>query len=185
VNKNNRILVMDDDADVLATFRYFLGASEPLSEAVSAIDALLGAVPATDEQPLRLADFEVTTADQGRLGVDLAAKAVAEECSFALAFIDMRMPPGWNGLVTAKKLREVDPNIYVVFVTAFADHTAADIYRELNHNVLLLKKPFNQEEIALMAATLCGSWNANNERRRSELRLHHALQQFMASKSQG
>ncbi len=183
MDKNNRILVMDDDEDVLATFRYFLGANEPVSEAVSAIDALLGAAPVDSSKQLQLADFDVTTADQGQLGVELATKAVAEELPFALAFIDMRMPPGWNGLTTAKKLREVDPDIYIVFVTAFADHSAADIYHELNHNVLLLKKPFNQEEIALMASTLCGSWNTNNERRRSELRLHHALQQFMASKN--
>lgn len=72
--------------------------------------------------------------------------------------MDMRMPPGWDGLATAKALRHLDPNIYVVIVSAYSDHSVDDIHNALEYDTLFLRKPFMSEEIYQMARNLAQGW---------------------------
>lgn len=175
---NKRVLIIDDEDSVLATYRLYLGIQADKGEGLDDLDRLLA-----DVNPVAVDDiedgFELTLARQGEEGVALVEQGLQKGEQFAIAFIDMRMPPGMDGVETARAIRALDPDIYIVFVTAFNDHSAAEIHHTLRNNVLLLKKPFNEDEISLMAATLCGSWTATEQRRVAELRLQHALRQFV------
>ena len=84
---------------------------------------------------------------------------------FALAFVDMRMPPGIDGLETIKKIWEVSPLTEIVLCTAYSDHSLAEItdYLGDTKRLLLLKKPFDPVEIRQMAASLTAKWNYAHE----------------------
>ena len=73
--------------------------------------------------------------------------ALTDGSRFTHALIDMRMPPGIDGLQTAIRLREMLPDIRIIFVTAFTDYTAADIEAALHGNWKMLNKPFRKEEV--------------------------------------
>ncbi len=148
---NRRILVIDDDTAIRETYRSILQ-PQPLGSAL--LQSLLNQQAA----PVREA-FEVATAAQGQEGVSLAATALAQGQPFALAFIDMRMPPGWNGLRTAVALRALDPTVHIIIATAYADHDLDEIQSALGDNVVLLRKPFNRDEVFALARTLCQSWS--------------------------
>src|SRR5207253_10877674 len=59
-------------------------------------------------------DFEVDYANQGQTGLAMAQSALSQGCSYAVAFVDMRMPPGWVGVETIEHLWHVDAELQVV-----------------------------------------------------------------------
>ncbi len=171
--ENKKILIIDDDQKMIDTY---LGILSPEESSVSDFAALTGIdVPASGEC------FDTSTALQGQDGVALAEEALSCGDPFSVAFIDMRMPPGWDGLMTAKKLRELDSRIYIVIVTAYTDKTVDEIHEALERDVLLLRKPFNRDEIYQMARTLVDAWNRAEEKRRVEKQLRYALKKYMAA----
>ena len=178
-----RVLVVDDDAAVRATYRNIL---QPPASELDGLEALIAGTPeAAGAERL----FEVVEAAQGATAAKLQQTALAEGHRFPLAFIDMRMPPGWDGMQTAVALRAQDPSIYIVIATAFSDYDVDALQRALGHDLVLLRKPFNQEEVFQLARTLCQSWQtrqrlaavtAEMERRvllrTADLERRHALQ---------
>lgn len=158
---NNRVLVIDDDQQVLDTYQ------EILAPKADEIDELVNQIGLSDdeEEPLgTLFDFELERATQGREGVALAEAAIQRGAPFAVALIDMRMPPGMDGLETARALRALDDRIQIVIVTAYTDRSIEEIQQVLNHDAILVYKPFTREEIFQMARTLCISWNDRVEK---------------------
>lgn len=146
------VLVVDDDASIRATYRHIL---QPPPSELGGLEALIngaGAVAEANDM------FVVVEADQGETAARLQDSALAEGKRFQLAFIDMRMPPGWDGMRTAIALRAQDPSIYIVIATAFSDYDVNALQQALGHDVVLLRKPFNQEEVYQLARTLCQSW---------------------------
>jgi len=91
--------------------------------------------------------FEVTTASHGQAGYELLEKSIKNKKPFAVAFIDMRMLPGWDGLKTAAAMREIDDRIYIVIVTGYMDRSIDQIQDTLKHDIFFLCKPSNNEEI--------------------------------------
>ena len=80
-----------------------------------------------------------------------------------MAFVDMRMPLGMNGLETAKALRKLDERIYIVIVTAYSDIGLEEIGRELGYGFLYLNKPFRQHEIKQVARMLADNWKRERQ----------------------
>ena len=82
----------------------------------------------------------------------MVSQAVQAEAPYAMAFVDVRMPPGWDGVQTIKKMWEVDPDLQVEICTAFADYSWDEMIEELGESdrLLILKKPFDL--VALVAA---------------------------------
>ncbi len=147
-----RVLVVDDDASIRATYRHIL---QPPASELGGLEALIsGAGEVDDTENL----FQVIEADQGETAADLQRAALDQGLRYQLAYIDMRMPPGWDGMRTAIALRAQDPSIYIVIATAFSDYDVNALQHALGHDVVLLRKPFNQEEVYQLARTLCQSW---------------------------
>ena len=48
--------------------------------------------------------FELDSAYQGQEGFEMVKRALAEHRPFALAFVDVRMPPGWDGIETIARM---------------------------------------------------------------------------------
>ena len=146
-----RLLVIDDNPAIHEDVRKALcGAQDaPLAAARAAFHG--ETAPAEPQL-----DFSIETASQGQEGLQLARRAVELGAPFALALVDMRMPPGWDGLRTISELWRVDPGLQIVLCTAFSDHSHAEIRRTLGPTdaLVLLKKPFDPVEVLQLACTL-------------------------------
>jgi two-component system NtrC family sensor kinase len=151
-----RILVVDDNPSIHADFRKVLTLEDPSFEALSSLDDVLFAskAPRVD---LR---FIVDTAFQGEEALERVIAARAERRAYALAFVDIRMPPGWNGVETAAQLLRVDPHLQLVLCTAHSDYRWEDILGVLGgtDRVLILKKPFSVIEVQQLAYSLLMKW---------------------------
>ena len=151
---NRRVLVVDDELEVRKSYRVALESTrrERRLSRLAALDGD-GATTAAEE------GYELVEASQGEEAIERVREAFAAGERFAVAFIDMRMPPGMDGLETAKGLRAIDDKIYVVFVTAHSDKSVDEMDREMGHDTLLLKKPFMTDEVFQLARSLCKGWD--------------------------
>ena len=110
-NKNRRVLVIDDNHAVHDDFRKILS---PLKSTHAGFEdgekCLFGNSVTTVEMPR----FEVDSAYQGEEGANRVKKAMEEGRPYAMAFVDLRMPPGWDGVKTAQEIWKIDPGIQIV-----------------------------------------------------------------------
>ena len=106
---SQRILVIDDEPAMHADFRAVL-AGDGLAEADSNLDQLEASMFGQDFRQAR-EGFEIESAHQGIEGLELARAALAGRRPFTVAFVDMRMPPGWDGLRTVKELWRLDSRL--------------------------------------------------------------------------
>jgi CheY-like chemotaxis protein len=153
-----RILVIDDSAAIHKDFLRILCPEQKTgsNELDLLEDAIFGAPPAgsrTDE-----VSFQVDSAFQGQEGLAKVKEAQAAGSPYTLAFLDYRMPPGWNGVETLRNLRKVAPSLQVVLCSAYSDYSWEDIVREFGQSELLLemRKPFNSQQLRQLAVSLCG-----------------------------
>jgi diguanylate cyclase (GGDEF)-like protein len=161
-----RILVIDDNESIHEDFRKILcGKTAGDSELDLAENALFGS-----DAPSVKSDgsFDVDFAFQGRQGYEKLLEVSAAGKPYAMSFVDMRMPPGWDGLETVERLWEVDPQLHVVICTAFADYSWEEVVERLGRSdkLLLLKKPFDNAEVWQLACALTEKWNLTRELRR-------------------
>lgn len=99
--------------------------------------------------------FEVTTANEGKIGVDEVGKALQAEQPFTMAFVDIRMPYGIDGLETARQILSIDPDMEIIILTGYSDTPRQSMARQLGvSNFQLLKKPFDPDELMQMAQFL-------------------------------
>ncbi len=147
-----RILIVDDNRAIHDDIRKILAADEE-SDLLDTMEAMLFEGEPTPAVPIR---YRLDSAFQGHEGLRKVEEAVRAGEPYAMAFIDMRMPPGWDGLETIERLWQVDPQLQVVICTAYSDYPWAEVLKRVGHadNLLILKKPFDAAEVAQFAAAL-------------------------------
>lgn len=168
---NRRILLIDDMPSIHDDFRKILAAAPAKSELDEMEERLFG----SSSTPK--AGFVLDSAFQGQDGIDLAAQRCADGLPYALAFVDMRMPPGLDGAETIARLWEHDPQLQVVLCTAYSDyHWDALLARlDVRDRLLILKKPFDAIEVVQMATMLTVKWSATQAARSELQRLDDAV----------
>jgi diguanylate cyclase len=159
IQATRRILVIDDNDAIHHDFRKTLAGNETRSAGLASAKAALfgGAEVVSSDGSLK---FEVESALQGEEGLNKLRQAVQNGEPFRVAFVDMRMPPGWDGVQTIQRLWEVDPNLQVVICTAYSDYSWEEISQKLGltDRLLILKKPFDPVEVLQLAASLSEKW---------------------------
>src|SRR5450830_472164 len=137
---NRRILIIDDTPSIHEDFRKTLCPEDVEDHLQAAEQALFG-----DVISRQVEHFELHSAFQGQEGLTKVEQALLQGQPYAMAFIDMRMPPGWDGLETIERLWQVDPKLQVALCTAYSDYSWEDIDErlELGDRLLILKKPFD------------------------------------------
>jgi len=157
IQPGQRILVIDDNRAIHKDFCKILGADEPGREVLEEREALLfgDAAPTSRRQV-----FQIDSAFQGEDGLRLLRKAVESGEPYSLAFVDVRMGPGWDGVETTSKLWEIDPDLQVVICTAHSDYSWDDMVDKLGHSdrLVILKKPFDNVEVQQLANALTQKW---------------------------
>ena len=162
-----RVLVIDDNLSIHEDFRKILQSGTETQRLDEARASLFGG----EFFQKALVRFELDYADQGQAALALVQMARREGRPYAVAFVDMRMPPGWDGLETIERMWEADPEIQTVICTAYTDHSWDDIIRRLgcNDRLLILQKPFSSVEVSQLAASLTTKWKlARQARQRLE-----------------
>ncbi|MCH8210852.1 MAG: response regulator, partial [Planctomycetes bacterium] len=154
--QNRRILVIDDNDAIHRDFRKILGDRTDTAVLDELRTSLLGVSPTAPES-IR---YEIDTASQGQEGLEKVRQALEEDSPYSLAFVDMRMPPGWDGLETIEQIWRVDPTIQIVICTAYSDYSWKDIHERLGQTdgLLILKKPFDNVEVRQLACALTQKW---------------------------
>ena len=152
-----RILVIDDQESIHEDFRKIV-AAEPDDRAISEAAAALFGETSSYSEPTE--SFQIDSAHQGEEGLALVAKALRENRPYPLAFVDVRMPPGLDGVETVHRIWQVDPEILVVLCTAYSDHTWEEIVLRLGRtdHLLILKKPFDNIEVRQIMLALTKRW---------------------------
>jgi signal transduction histidine kinase len=167
IPSHRRVLVIDDNPAIHEDFQKILATPEG-STSLDALESVLFGAPQTRSGPYH---FEVDTASQGEEGVKLVREALRDGRPFAVAFVDIRMPPGIDGVETTARLWQEDPDLQVVLCSAYADYSWEEVAHRLgiNQRLLILRKPFDNIEVRQMAHALAEKWElARQSRRRLE-----------------
>ena len=156
MDRNHRILVIDDNRAIHEDFGKILSAQQ----ANAGLDDLESALFGKAGKVAR-ASYELDSAYQGQEGYQKVVEAVKSGRRYAMAFIDMRMPPGWDGVQTIEKVWEADPEIQVVICPAYSDYSWEDILAKFGaaDRLLILKKPFDTAEVCQLACALTEKWH--------------------------
>ena len=155
--RNRRIIIIDDNRTIHEDFQKILvpqSAQADLQQARAALFKRGAAVQATAEP------FHLDFADQGQQGFEQIVSARTQNRPYAVAIVDMRMPPGWDGLATIERILEADPEIQIVICTAYSDYSWGQMTERLgvSDRVLILRKPFDSIEVQQIAGALTRKW---------------------------
>lgn len=155
-----RILLVDDNPAIHEDIKRILRPrqDDPLANAEA---DLFGDQVNPRSSQQSAVEFELESAFQGQESLAMLEEAVQIGQPFSLAFVDVRMPPGWDGIETIERLRKVDPRVQIVICSAYSDYSWKSIYERLNPSdwLLILRKPFDHAEIQQLACTMTEKWN--------------------------
>ena len=157
-----RILVIDDNQSIQGDFRKILLRSNSTDDNLSDMEIELFGLKRDTSVSRK---FEINCASQGMEGLEMAVQARSEGDPYAVAFVDVRMPPGWDGIETISHLWKECPDLQVVLCTAYSDYSWQDIRRILGESdsLLILKKPFDNVEVLQLSHALTRKWELNRE----------------------
>lgn len=167
--KDLKILIIDDNPAIHSDFIKILSTKNSAENSDDdELDSFEKQMFGQKEKPeSSLPKFRIVTASQGQDGVAKIAEALKDNDPYALAFVDIRMPPGWDGIETTKKIWQLDPNIQIVICTAYSDYTWEETIQQLGQreNLLILKKPFDSIAVRQLSCALTKKWQLLQESR--------------------
>ncbi|WP_158447407.1 putative bifunctional diguanylate cyclase/phosphodiesterase [Syntrophotalea carbinolica] len=157
-----RILIVDDNQSIHDDFKKILTKK---NAADTALDDLEAALFGDSNQSFSAPDYIIDFACQGQEALAMVEQAESEEAPYSLAFVDGRMPPGWDGIETIVHLWKASPELQIVLCTAYADYTWDEIQHKLGDtdSLVILKKPFDIAEVLQLAHTMTRKWELNRQ----------------------
>ena len=160
IKPNHRILLVDDNPSIHADFRKILCPEKENQDALDDMESLL-----FDQVTVRAdsMDFQLDSAYQGQEGLEMVRRSLAENHPYAMAFVDVRMPPGWDGVETISRIWEIYPDLQVVVCTAYVDYSWEELRAKVGQpdSFVVLKKPFDNVEVQQLAHALTKKWLLN------------------------
>jgi predicted signal transduction protein with EAL and GGDEF domain len=156
IDPNRRILIVDDNRSIHEDFHKILGGAGPDRGDLNALhEELFGSAVAPEEE-----SFDLDSAYQGEEAIEKVRIARERDRPYALLFVDVRMPPGLDGIQTTARLLEQDPEVGIVICSAYSDHSWEEMTQAFGKTdrVLILKKPFDTVEVRQLAHALQRRW---------------------------
>ncbi|MES3003837.1 MAG: ATP-binding protein [Pseudomonadota bacterium] len=177
---NRRILLVDDMPSIHDDFRKIFAPQSARPELNEAEDAMFGEAASKP-----CGNFELDCAYQGQEGAAKVEASLQAGLPYAMAFVDMRMPPGWNGVETIERLWQIDPRLQVVICTAHADQPWEEILERLDvrDRLLIVKKPFDMIEVSQLARSLTAKWALARQAESQVQGLEQAVRELKATES--
>ena len=162
MQQNRKILLVDDEARIVDELFKVLTPQEVDNDELSELeDHLFGTSETNKKQTV---SYDVCRCQQGDEAICQVQKALEEEQPFAVAFIDVQMPPGPDGVATAEQIRKIDPNIQIVIITGHSDFDVCEIAKRVppEDKLLFLQKPIHSQEITQFALALTAKWQSEH-----------------------
>ncbi|MCK4586929.1 MAG: diguanylate cyclase [Gammaproteobacteria bacterium] len=179
---NKRILIVDDNESIHNDFRKVL--VHEINEDHADLDELEAELFGAEEKEAAVTEsenvvYEVDSAFQGQEALNMVDKAEKEGKPYALIFMDVRMPPGWDGIETIGRIWVKHPYLEMVLCTAYSDYTWDDIVEKLGctDKLLFLRKPFDSVAVQQMALSLIKKFNLGEQARHYVSNLEQEVQQ--------
>ncbi|HUG94226.1 MAG TPA: response regulator [Planctomycetaceae bacterium] len=178
-----RILVIDDNKDIHADFRKVFHSIRRPDDELQALESdLFGEADASADASAGeardvLVDVVIDSADPGEEGIQMAVEADRHGRPYDMAFVDVRMPPGIDGVQTIKELWRQLPDLQCVICTAFSDYDWEEILRHVGKagNLLILKKPFDSIEVLQLAQSLAEKTDLSRAAREYQRKLERQV----------
>ena len=180
-----RILIVDDEPGMHESYRQcFAGTGDGHSATLDALTAELFGERTSVDNPDTIT-FEATHCMQGLQGVEAVAASLENDDRYAVAFLDVRMPPGIDGKETAKRIRALDPDINLVVVTGYSDFSPLEISREAGpiDKIFYIAKPFHVDEVVHTATALAKRWEIDRQLAAAMVQLEEQKAELAANES--
>ncbi len=175
-----RILVVDDEQAILDEFQEILRPATDSGKPECKLEDLGAELFGKTCQSSSVASFDLVLCHQGDEAVEKVRVAIEEDKPFAVAFLDVRMPPGPDGVWTAEHIRALDPYVQMVIVTAYSDVDPLGISNRISpkDKLLYLQKPFHPHEIRQFASALGTKWLAERQLEKQAIELVRSNEQL-------
>jgi signal transduction histidine kinase/two-component SAPR family response regulator/HPt (histidine-containing phosphotransfer) domain-containing protein len=173
---NRRILVIDDNHEIHQDFQKIFGQRAKSRATLDEVEAAIFGGDTTAKDDI---SFEVDSAFQGEEGLNRIRQSLQNNQPYAMAFIDMRMPPGWSGVETISRIWKEYPDLQVVICTAFSDYSWEEMLKELGRSdrLAILKKPFDTVEVQQLALAFTEKWQLLQQAKRKVGDLEHIVKE--------
>ncbi len=148
--------MVDDDPNIIRAYERILLKGESGNDNAGISDNMRSIL---DMGGAKENQWEVTIAKQGLEAVEAVREATEAGKPFAVALVDVRMPPGIDGIEAARRMREIDPKLYLAIVTAYADRSVNEMQAILQRDFILLRKPFEADEIYQIVSHFTQAWS--------------------------
>lgn len=162
-SSSNRILIVDDNEAIHTDFLKILDAHKPYSHARDLEEIEMALFDEEKQAVSQGNQFEycIDSAFQGKDAVAMVGRAADEGDPYAMVFMDVRMPPGINGIETIELIWKNHPHIEMVIVTAFSDYSWEEILQRVGttDRLMFLRKPFDQITVKQLALALTKKYN--------------------------
>lgn len=142
-----RVIVIDDNHELQRDFKRILSSSASAAGRSALLDLFAEPEPDATKSCAAEPAVDLACASQGEEGLHLTRTALALHKPFALAFVDMRMPPGWDGAETVERIRSECPGVKFVICTAYSDIGDDELRSRLGSDLDIIRKPFEPEQI--------------------------------------
>ena len=158
---NRHILLVDDEPKILEELKKVLAPTQSGNTELSELENRLFNTSETKRKPATV--YDVHCCSQGDEAVRVVQEALENENPFAVAFLDIRMPPGPDGVTTAEQIRKLDPNIQIVMMTGYSDFDISEIAHRVppEDKLLYMQKPIHSQEIRQFALALTAKWQSD------------------------
>ena len=181
-----RILIVDDEPGMHDSYRRcFAPVEDTSADALNDMAAELFGDDAPTTPGDDVVQFDAVHCIQGLDAVAEVEAAIAQGAPFAVAFIDVRMPPGIDGKETAARIRALDPNINLVIVTGFSDFSPIEISKAAGpaDKIFYIAKPFEIAEVVQTATALGHRWQVDRDLAAAMAKLHEQSAELAANES--
>lgn len=177
---NTRVLIVDDQDEIHIDFQEILSEKDKKAASDDLADVFLPGSSQNSET--YLPSFELSHASSGAEAYQIVKDATESNRPFAVAYIDIRMPPGMDGVETIRRIREFEKNLEIVIMTAYTDKPLHEIITnmELLHKLLYIRKPAAREEIQQITLSLVEKWNVEQQSLKHQQALHLSYQRLKA-----
>ena len=179
----NRVLVVDDDAMLIDEYVRCLGENFEPDEAITTLTDLEKVLFGDETDERGGAKFDVHSRNQGDAAVEAVEAAITAGNPYLIVFLDIRMPPGIDGIEAAKQIRVIDPNINIVLVTGSITPAPENLGQQIPpaDKIFFFQKPFHAVECRQLAAALCGKWHADMALRSANEELEQRVEERTAA----
>ena len=160
---NYRVLIVDDEAGIHSGFKDMLNPNRRLRLPAALTEAFFDKV--TENENSVLPNFELLHATSGEEAHDVICTAKASNRPIAVAYVDIRMPPGIDGVEAIRRIRQIEKDIELVIMTAYTDKPLPEIVRDMKllNKLLYIRKPFEPEEVQQITLSLIERWNVEQD----------------------